>query len=236
MANSGVRRHYLKIVESFLSPAQKSIALDIPLHFQVGIDAERIRGPELIHLHGMVDHQFRRQQGIDFFRISAQRPHRIAHRRQVHHRWNAGKILQQHARWHERNFLLGRAADARRIPTGQRPNILRKHKSPVFVPQQILQQHFQRKGQPRDVAHAGLLQLGQAVNVKRVGAGFQRGFRGERVFRCGAHASVIPPVEQHILAQYGRAQDAISHPVAAAPHEKKVEFSNAWGERSCPAI
>src|SRR3984957_13582627 len=51
VANSGIRRDNLEIIETLLSPAQKAVALDVTLHFQVSIETERIRGSEPVDLH-----------------------------------------------------------------------------------------------------------------------------------------------------------------------------------------
>ena len=103
--DAGVRRHDREVLERRLSPAQKRIALFVALELQLGVELERLRRAELIHLHRVVDHQLRRLQRIDQRRIAAQRLHRIAHRRQVHHRGHAGEVLQQHAARHERDLL-----------------------------------------------------------------------------------------------------------------------------------
>ena len=68
MANAGIRRHDLEILQALLSPAEKGVALDVALHFEVGVEREGVRGAELIHLHGMVDDEFGGKQGIDFLR------------------------------------------------------------------------------------------------------------------------------------------------------------------------
>ena len=56
VANAGIRRDDFKILKSLLTPAQESVALDIALHFQAGVERERTLDSEFIHLHGMIDH------------------------------------------------------------------------------------------------------------------------------------------------------------------------------------
>ena len=138
VANAGIRRNDLEIVQGFLSPAQEGVALDVALKFEFRVEREGHVGAELVHLHGVVDHQFRGQQGIHFFRIAAQRANRFAHRGEIDDGGHAGKILQQHARGHEGNFLLRRGVG---IPAGQRLDISGMNESPVLLAQKIFQQH-----------------------------------------------------------------------------------------------
>src|SRR5580692_3348984 len=71
VADSGVGRHYFEILKTLLAPAQERIALDIALHFEVGVEGKSTGYAEFIHLDGVVNHQFGGKQGIDFFRITA---------------------------------------------------------------------------------------------------------------------------------------------------------------------
>ena len=118
----------------------------------------------------MVDHQFGGEQGIDFFRIAAQLAHGLAHGREVHHGGDAGEILQQHARGHERDFFFGGARCARGIPARQRVDVFVENEPAVFVAQQIFEEDFQGKGQARDVADSGAFERGEAVNFEGAAA------------------------------------------------------------------
>ena len=73
MANAGVRRNDLEIVQGILSPAQEGVALDVALEFEFRVERESHVGAELVDLHRVVDHEFRGQQRIHLFRIAAQR-------------------------------------------------------------------------------------------------------------------------------------------------------------------
>ena len=55
VANSSVRRHNFEILKRGLSPAQKSVPLDVALKFQLGIQAEGVDVAKAVHLHRMVD-------------------------------------------------------------------------------------------------------------------------------------------------------------------------------------
>ena len=164
----------LKFSKAFLSPAQECVALDVALHFEIGVEGEGVRGAEFVHLHGMVDHEFGGEQGIDFLRIAAESADGVAHRREIDDGGNAGEILQQHARGHERNFFFGGACGGGGVPAGESANIVGVDEAIVFVAQQIFEQNFQRKGQARDVADAGAFERVQAINFKRVVARAQR--------------------------------------------------------------
>ncbi len=172
VANAGIGRNDLEIVQGFLSPAQEGVALDVALEFEFRVEREGHVGAELVHLHRVVDHQFGGQQGIHFFRIAAQRADRFAHGGEIDDGGHAGKILQEHARGHEGNFLLRRGV---RIPTGQRLDICGMNESPVLLAQKIFEQHAQREGKLGDMAHSLFLQraqsenfVGLAVHLKRV--------------------------------------------------------------------
>ena len=170
MADARIRRHDFEILETLLAPAEEGVALDIALHFEIGVEREGVRRAEFVHLHGMVDHQFGGKKRIDLLRIAAERCDGVAHGREVDDGGHAREILEQDARGHEGDFSFGGARGARRVPARQRGNIVRAHEAIVFVAQQIFEQHFQRKGKARDVADAGALERVQAIDVKRVAA------------------------------------------------------------------
>ncbi len=121
--DAGVGRHHAKILKRLLTPAQERIALLIALEFEQRVDAECAGGAELVHLHGMIDHQIGGDQRIGALGIGAHVAQRIAHGGQIHHAGNAGEILQQHARRAEVD-LLGLRAD---FPLGDVLDIGRLH-------------------------------------------------------------------------------------------------------------
>ena len=172
MANAGIRRNDLEIVQGILSPAQESVALDVALEFEFRVEREGHVGAEFVDLHRVVDHEFRGQQGIHLFRIAAQLADRFAHGGEIDNGGDAGEILQEHARGHEGNFLLRRGVG---IPAGQRLDISGMNESPVLLAQKIFQEHAKRKGELGDVPHSLFLKraqsenfVGFAVNLKRV--------------------------------------------------------------------
>ena len=72
VADAGVRRNDFEILKAFLAPAQEGVALDIALHFEVGVEGEGAGDAEFVHLHGVVNYELGGEQGIDFFRVAAQ--------------------------------------------------------------------------------------------------------------------------------------------------------------------
>ena len=53
----------------------------------------------------------------------------------------------------------------RRVPPGERANVVGLHERVVLAPQQVLEQDLQRVRQPRDAGESGLFERGQAVNL-----------------------------------------------------------------------
>jgi hypothetical protein len=170
VANACIRRHHLEVLKTLLTPAEKSVALHVPLEFHQRVERQRVTRAEAIHLHRVIDYQLGRQQRIDFFRIASELPHRLAHRRKIHHRRHAGEVLQQHARRHERDFL---RRNRFRVPLRQRAHILGVNEAAVLVAQQILEKHFQREGKARDFADSGAVKRVQPENLERVAANGQ---------------------------------------------------------------
>ena len=98
VADARAGRHDLEIVERLAAPFEEFVALAVALIFELDILLEGARGAELVDHHAMVDDQVNRDQRIDLLRVAAELTHRVAHRREVDHRGNAGEVLHQHAR------------------------------------------------------------------------------------------------------------------------------------------
>jgi hypothetical protein len=94
VANAGVRRNDLEVLEGDLSPAEKSVTLDIALKFQLGVEAEGVGVAEFVDLHGMVDDQLGGEKGIDARGIAAHALDSFAHGGEIDDGGNAGEILQ----------------------------------------------------------------------------------------------------------------------------------------------
>ena len=111
MDDAGVRRHDEEVVECALAPAQKGVALMVPLELELDVAPDREPGGELVHLHRVVDHELDRDQRVDRLRIPALVAHGVAHRRKVDDAGDAREVLQQDARRSERDL-------ARRLRVG----------------------------------------------------------------------------------------------------------------------
>ncbi len=180
VADAGARRHHAEIVERFLAPAQELIALHVALHLQRHVLAEGLGVAIRIHHHRVVDHQVDRGEGVDPLRVGTEGSYRVAHGGQVDHRGDAGEILHQHA---------GRAVgDVARFvlgvePAGEGLDVIGLHAAVIFKAQQVLEQDFQREGQPCEIDPE--LLGGGRNGIGRIGlaADFQRGLGIEAVLR-----------------------------------------------------
>ena len=135
VADAGVRRDNFEILKTFLAPAQEGVTLDVAFHFEVGVEEEGAGYAELVHLHGMIDHEFGGEQGIDFLWIAAEMAHRVAHGGEIDDGRDAREILKQNASGHEGNFFFAGAFGAGGIPGGEGANIFGMNEAVVFVAQ-----------------------------------------------------------------------------------------------------
>ena len=147
--DTGVGRHGPEVVEGVLRPAQKGVTLGVPVVFELRVVLERRLGAELIHLHGVVDHQIDGLQRIDEVGVAAQILHGVAHDGQVDHDGNTREVLQQNAARHEADLF---RLVVLRVPGGERLDVCGAHGAPVLVSKQILQQDLHGVGEPLDVA------------------------------------------------------------------------------------
>ena len=181
VADAGARRHHAEIRERGLAPAQEGVALAVALVFQLDVLLEGAGSGEIVDHHRMVDDEIDGRERIDLLRIAAQLDHRFAHGGEVDHRRHAGEILHQHPRRAIGDLAVGALLLE---PRADRLDVLLADRAAVLVAQQVLQQHFQRVGQAREVAEPGLLGRLQAeiiVGLPAHGEGFA-GF--ETIKRC----------------------------------------------------
>ena len=159
VADAGAGRHHAEIVEGAGAPAQERVALAVPLIFLLDIGEERGGGAERIDRHRVIDDEVDRNQRIDLARVAAERAHGVAHGGKIDHGGDAGEILHQHARRAEGDLAL---ALPRLQPLGHAANVVGGDGAPVFMPQQIFEQHLQRERQAADAGEPvrlGLLQI-----------------------------------------------------------------------------
>ena len=170
MDNARVGRHHSEVVEGFLRPPQKGIALLVAIEFEIGIGLERIGSTEEVHLNRVVNHQLGRLQRVDLLRVSSHTRDGVPHGGEVRHRRDSGEVLEEHPGRHEGDFLLS----GLRTPSRQVFNIFLFYKPPIFIAQQVFKQDFQAEGQAGRIPHARFLQCVQAENVVRVRPDSQR--------------------------------------------------------------
>ena len=144
MADAGARRHDGEIGERLLAPFQEAVALLVLLVFALDVLPQRLRRSEIIDDHGMVDDEIDGHQRIDLVGIAAERDHRIAHRRQIDDRGNAGEILHQHARRAERDLVLGLAPVVE--PGRDGLDVFLLDRAAVLVAQQIFEHDLHENG------------------------------------------------------------------------------------------
>ncbi len=113
-------RHDLEGLEGVLAPAQELVALTVALEFTRGVDRERIGGAEGVDLNRVVDDELGWDERLDLRRVAAERGHRVAHRREVHDRRDAGEVLHHHARRRERDLAARRCLG---VPGGERLDV-----------------------------------------------------------------------------------------------------------------
>ena len=124
MANTGTRRYYAEAAECLLPPAQKDVALMVALHLQTDVLFKSIIVTKAVYGDRVVNHQVDGRKRVHFGGIAAQAFDRLAHRRQVHHGGDPGKVLHQDARRTVGNLPVGMSMLQ---PSGQGMNIFGGH-------------------------------------------------------------------------------------------------------------
>jgi hypothetical protein len=143
VADAGVGRHHLEVVERLLAPAQEGVALAVALELElrVALEGEPLR--EHVHLDRVVDHELHRDERVDLGGVAAELLHGVAHGGEVDDRGNAGEVLHEDAR-RPVGDLLGGLVLGRPPGHGLCALVL-------AVPDQVLEQHLQRVRQARHV-------------------------------------------------------------------------------------
>ena len=147
MHDAGIGRHDAESLERSLRPPQQRIPLAVALELEVGIHLKRGGCAELVHDHGVIDHELGGEQRVDLFRVAAHTLHRVAHGGEVHDCRNAGEVLHEDACRHERDLVVGRLG---RVPAREALDLRRCHRAPVLAAQQVLEQDAERIGEARD--------------------------------------------------------------------------------------
>ena len=146
--DAGVWRHDLEVAERRLPPAQERIALAVARELDGVVAAQRVLRSVLVHLHGMIDHELRRRERVDFLRVAAETRHGLAHRREIDDGGDTREVLHDHACRREGDLVAGRGM---RIPAQQRLDVGARHAHAVLEAQQVFEQDLEREGQATDV-------------------------------------------------------------------------------------
>ena len=161
VADAGARRHDAEVVEGALTPFQELVTLHVPLIFAVHVHLEGARVAELVDHHRVVDHQIDRVQRVDLLRVAAKRLDAVAHGGEVDNGGNAGEVLHQHARRAIGDFA--RVLAALGAPLREGLDVVDGDGLAVLEPQHVLEHHFQRGGEAREIAEPGFLGGGDRV-------------------------------------------------------------------------
>ena len=172
MDDADGRWHHTKVLECLLTPPQKGVPLSIPRKLDVDILCKRVGCTEKVDLYGMVDHEVDRDKWIDLAGIAPQSPHGRPHSREVHHARHARKILQNHPSRLKRNLSFGGFGG---VPSGEATDIEFRYFVIVAGPQQGLEHHADRIGQPIRTGDARVVEGPQPVERRGAGTGFKRG-------------------------------------------------------------
>ena len=89
---------------------------------------------------------------IDLSRVATALRHRLAHRREIDDGGDTGEILHQHAGGAESDLVLGGPGLQ---PGAHRLDVVDSHRTAVLEPDQVFEEHLERKRQALDVPEAG---------------------------------------------------------------------------------
>ncbi len=168
--DAGSRGHDAEVGKGLLRPPQERIPLPVALVLALDVDQERRIGAVLVDLDRVIDDEIGGHERVDPGGIAAHLRHGIAHRGEVDNAGNAGEVLEDHARRHERQLRL---AGLGRIPRGKRADVIGGHEVRVRrrSAQHVLEQHLHGVGQACQVGGAGrvegVIRVARAVDVER---------------------------------------------------------------------
>ena len=148
-----------KPAERVLAPAQELEALAVALELKLHVAGEGVGRAEDVGHHRVVDDQLGGDERVDLLGVAAEVPHRLAHGGQVHHRGDAGQVLQDHPGRGELDLGVGLRL---RVPVRQGTDVVGGDVGAVLVAQQVLEQHLEAV---REVLAAG--DRVQAVDLVR---------------------------------------------------------------------
>ena len=89
VADAGVGRDHLEVVERLLAPAQEGVALAVALELELGVALEGAGLGEHVDLDRVVDHQLHRHERVDLGGVAAEVLHGVAHGGEIDDRGHA---------------------------------------------------------------------------------------------------------------------------------------------------
>ena len=187
VADARVWRDDAEILECGLAPAKEGVALDVALEFEFGVEAERLRGAEIIDLHGVVDDEFGGKERIDALGVAAHVFDRVAHGGEIDDGGDAGEVLEEDARGHEGDFFL-RAVGS---PGRESLDVFGMDEAAVFKAEEILEQHAQGERKRGELGDSLLFEMFEAVNFEGLSADVEGVARFEGVASGDGHAAVL---------------------------------------------
>ena len=173
--DAGARRDDLELVERALAPAQELVALLVALVLEVDVALEGVGAAEHVDDHRVVDDQLGGRERVDLGRVAAELGDGLAHGGEVDDAGHAGEVLHDHAGRGELDLgvRLGR-----RVPAGERADVVGGDVGAVLGAQEVLQQHLQAerealgaldRGEPEDLV-LGSARLDRSLRSEAVGA------------------------------------------------------------------
>jgi len=162
---------------TFAAPPQQRIALAVALELEVGIHLKRGGCAELVHDHGVIDHELGGEQRVDLFRVAAHTLHRVAHGGEVHDPGTPVKSCMRTRAGMNAIFVVGRLG---RVPAREALDLRRCHRAPVLPAQQVFEQNAERVREARDREAAPLERV--QAKISKVPPAALSGARAPKLF------------------------------------------------------
>jgi len=162
MHDADARRHHPEGVERLHGPLHEGVALLVALELELHVEVERILDPVVVDLDGMVHDEIDRHERLDHLGVLAEPVRDAPHRGEIGERRDAGQVLQQDAREHERNFV---GAWRVRFPVRELPDVLFGDFLAVAVAKHRFQDDADRHRQARDLGAERAFERGQRIEL-----------------------------------------------------------------------
>ena len=157
-ADSG--RDHLEAVERLHAPLQELVARAVAAELDLHVHAKRVGRSPLVDLHGVVDHERDRHEGLDDAGVAVQALDRGAHRGEVDEQRHAGEVLEDDPGDDERDLL---GALRPRLPAREGADVVRLDPLAVAVARQRFEDDAEADGQPGDAGQPLALEARQRI-------------------------------------------------------------------------